>query len=389
MAKQQACRPGSKAALIGAVSIISYAHVGYPLLMGLVATRSRHKSSRRAPRVISPQPEHSAVSVVICALNEEEVIELRVRDILAQAYPGPLEIIVVADGSIDQTAHLARAAGARVLESGAAAGKSAAVNRGLSAATAPIVLLTDANCAFAPDAVAAIAGAFDDPRVAVVSGAKTVTGGGARGSGEGLYWRLESVVKQGESAFGTVLGAPGEVCGLRRSATRPIPAGVLNDDYHLTCDALARGCKVVYAPDAKAVEAVSERIADEFERRTRIAAGTWQTTVRHWRLASPRHGVVAFAFVSHRVLRNLVAPLLLPVVLTLSVRCRRTTPAIRALLRGQVICYLMATAGVLTDNRLAAVPFQFLVTNVTQCYGGWRFLTGRQPQVWRRARRSV
>lgn len=61
---------------------------------------------------MSASPRHTVVAVVIPCLNEEEPIAGVVRDVLAQ---GIDEVIVVDNGSTDQTAAVAAAAGARVV----------------------------------------------------------------------------------------------------------------------------------------------------------------------------------------------------------------------------------------------------------------------------------
>lgn len=368
-----------------AVAAAAWTHLGYPLLM------RRAAAGGTGPTVACDRQDGAlpAVTVLVAALDEEQVIGEKVRDCLAQDYPSALlEVLVVADGSTDRTAELARAAGARVLTASVAAGKSAAVNRGVLAATGELVCLTDANCSLSPGALRALATAAADPRVAVVSGAKVVVGAGSHGSGEGLYWRLESVVKAGESRYGCVMGAPGEVCAVRRSTFRPIPPGVLNDDYHLVCDALLRGHRVAYAPAARAVETVSARAADEMERRTRIAAGTWQTSLRHLRLADPRRGMTALAFGSHRLLRNHVVPLLLPGLLATSAAAASRHRTARWLLAAQVLGYGAGAAGWVTGRPALGAPTQFLLTNAAAVRGAARLAARRQPTVWRRAARG-
>ena len=64
-------------------------------------------------------------------------------------------------------------------------------------------------------------------------------------------------------------------------------AALLNDDYHLTCDALVRGLQVRFAPDAIAREEMPMQLRGEFERRACVAAGTWQTTLSHLALWTP------------------------------------------------------------------------------------------------------
>jgi cellulose synthase/poly-beta-1,6-N-acetylglucosamine synthase-like glycosyltransferase len=365
---------------------VAYAYVGYPLLVWAAAAGRARAGGGEAPT--TPASATMAdLSVVVPALNEERVIASKLHDLRRQGVP-PDRMLVVADGSTDRTGEIARAFGARVLEGRTAMGKGAAVNRGIEAARSEIVILTDANTALSPQAVAAVARCFRDPRVAVVGGVKAVVGDGARGGGEGLYWRIESTVLAGEAAFGATMGVPGELYGVRRSLFRHIPAGVLNDDYHVTCDALIRGYRVGYAPTARAMETVSAGIPDEVERRTRIAAGTWQGTLTHLALADPRRGWVAVAFLSHRVLRSLVTPLLLPVLLGASVALSGHARLARFLLGGQLVWYSLGAIGFATDHKLVAVPFQFLLTNAATMRGAARLILRQQPLVWRRARRG-
>ena len=362
-----------------------YAYVGYPLLVGL-ASRLTGAPGRPAPT----GEALPTLSVVVCAYDEGGVIAAKITDTRAQDYPPDrLEIIVVADGSRDDTAAVAERLHARVLWRPERAGKSAAVNRGVAAARGDLVCLTDANCRLAPGSLRALAAPFDDPRVAVVSGAKTVHGPGARGAGEGLYWRAEAYLKRCESVLGCTMGAPGEICGVRRRTFRPLPASVVSDDYRIVCDALARGLRVSYAAGAVATEGVSATLVEEFERRTRIGAGTWQTTLAHLRLLDPRRGWTAVVFLSHRVLRSLVLPALLPALWLSTLRRARHGGLPRALACLQAGAYAAAAAGAVSDARMFAVPFQFALTNIATTRGALRYVFGKQPSAWRKASRAA
>ena len=87
--------------------------------------------------------EPSAVSVVIPAFNEEAVIERVVSALSAVA--AWHEIIVVDDGSRDETAARARAAGARVVRHPYNKGNGAAVKTGIRNATADYVMIVDGD----------------------------------------------------------------------------------------------------------------------------------------------------------------------------------------------------------------------------------------------------
>ena len=93
-----------------------------------------------------------ALSVIVPAFEEEGRIVgavERLRDELA--VPGGVEIIVVDDGSRDETADLARRAGAdRVLSLPVNRGKGAAVRAGMLAAEGRALAFTDADLAYSP-----------------------------------------------------------------------------------------------------------------------------------------------------------------------------------------------------------------------------------------------
>ncbi len=104
-------------------------------------------------------PAVTKVSIVVPAYREEARIAHTVAALRAgvDAAAGPVEIVVVDDGSDDHTAQAARAAGADVVISlEQNRGKGAAVRAGMLAASGEIVAFTDADMAYAPDQVARV-----------------------------------------------------------------------------------------------------------------------------------------------------------------------------------------------------------------------------------------
>ncbi len=84
-----------------------------------------------------------AVTVLIPALNEEETITETVK--AALAIPRVVRVVVIDDGSTDQTVELAEKAGALVIESSKNLGKGGALNLGLSMMVGDYLLLLDAD----------------------------------------------------------------------------------------------------------------------------------------------------------------------------------------------------------------------------------------------------
>lgn len=368
--------------LFGAFAVVGYTHLGYPFAMRALARRR----ARPGERDDGPLP---SMTVVIPAFNEEDFIAQKIHDTLAQDYPAErLSITVADDGSTDRTGAIAQSLGVHVSSAPQRAGKCDAINRSVPKADGDIVCLTDANGSLAPGTLRAVAAAFDDPRVAVVSGTKQASGTGAYGTGESFYWKLENGTKEAESELGCTMGADGSIYAVRRSAFAPLPAGTIADDLEVPFGAMERGFLVRHTTRAIAYEEVSQSVASEFERRTRIAAGVWQAIIRHRRLTDPRRGWVSVAFVSHRVLRTAVVPILLPLCWAGCAVLSKRSRLARAGFLAQTLCWGAALTGAVTDAPALGVPLQFALTNVASVRGGIRYVRRGQPTSWQRTERA-
>ena len=109
-------------------------------------------------------------SVVVPAHNEADVLGRTLGSLRAQDFRGAVEVVVVDNGSVDGTADLARAAGARVAQE-PTLGVCAARQRGTEVARGQIVVSTDADTVHPPDWLSRIDAAFrTDPDLVAVAG---------------------------------------------------------------------------------------------------------------------------------------------------------------------------------------------------------------------------
>jgi cellulose synthase/poly-beta-1,6-N-acetylglucosamine synthase-like glycosyltransferase len=379
------------------LGLLAWSYLAYPVV--LAALGALHdlrgalrffaggpdRRERGAPR------EWPAITLVLAAFDEEECIRAKVENCLALDYPRDrLEVIVGCDGCTDRTAAVAREAGkgrVRVVELSPRRGKASVLARLVPSASGEVVVLTDANVVLHPGAVRALARRFRDPRVGAVVGRLRLRP--RNGAGEGVYWAYESFLKYLEGKLGCVVGANGGIYAIRRILFGRLPPDTVTDDFTIPARIAVRGWRVPYEPTAMAVEDASGEPREEFGRRARIGAGNWQALTRLPDLIDPRTGFVAFAFVSHKLLRWL-GPLLLALALGSNAVAVAGGGALglRALLFVQVLAYVLAAAGPGGAGAAGRAARYFVAMNAALALGFWRFVRGTQRAAWRRSERA-
>ena len=255
---------------VAVLVILAYHYVGYPLTLAAIA-------AFRRGRPVHTGSGTPTVTLVISAYNEEDVLRAKLENALGLDYPADrLEIVVASDGSTDRTVAIAREFadhGVVVHEYRTNRGKNAALNDTVPQARGEIVVFTDANGMYRPDALRRLVAYFDDARVGSVCGELIYLNYSKNpvADGYGAYWRFDQRQKRLESDLQTLLGANGSIFAIRRRLYRPLPNTVCNDMV-LPILIAAAGHSVVYALDAIATEAGSADLGEELRRRSRIIA---------------------------------------------------------------------------------------------------------------------
>ncbi len=373
-------------------ALVVYAYAGYPVLVYCLGRR------RRQPRpAISADDQLPAVSLIIAAHNEAEVIEERLRNALSLDYPSDkLEIIVASDGSTDATNQMVRRCAdsrVRLLDFNQRRGKAAALNAAVPQARGELLMFSDANTFWDASAARSIARWFNDRSVGVVCGKLQLIDARTGNNVDSLYWRYETFLKRCEARLGVLLGANGAIYAMRRSLYQPIPEDTIIDDFVIPLSAYLRsGCQMVYDPSATAVEETPAQMRSEFRRRARIGAGGFQSISRLRGLLSVRHGWLAMAFISHKLFRWMA-----PFALIALVACNLALagrPEYRVLLAGQAIYAVLAAVGACAHGRhpawrLARAATLFASVNLALLVGCWRWLVGAQRGTWQRTERAT
>jgi cellulose synthase/poly-beta-1,6-N-acetylglucosamine synthase-like glycosyltransferase len=211
----------------------------------------------------------------------------------------------------------------------------------------------------------------------------------AGGEGEGLYWRYENVLKMAEGMIHTVIGANGAIYAIRREHFSPLPGqAVIMDDFLIPLRVLKHGQRVIYDPEAVAVENTSPDMRGEFTRKVRIAAANFNVIPHILGLLNPFRGFAALALWSHKIVRWSVPFLALGALVT-NLFAVGTGWVYTVGLGLQLFIYIGAILGYLGDRLFGRsgplMPFYYLVTmNLAIFLGFWRSLARTQKIAWER-----
>jgi cellulose synthase/poly-beta-1,6-N-acetylglucosamine synthase-like glycosyltransferase len=371
--------------LVGLILYTYFLFPGLIFLRGLVWTRPFKREH------LDPPP---SVSVIIAAYNEEKSIAEKLDNLLALDYPKDrLDVVLASDGSTDNTNTIVQGYKERGVKLLALprVGKAAALNAGVSASRGDILVFSDANSMYKPDAVMVLVMPFSDPSVGGVAGDQRYIKKGKSknaGVGERTYWNLDRFMKQFESKAGNTISATGAIYAIRRSLFLPVQEGV-TDDFVTSTGVIAQGYRLVFEPEAVAYEPVAVASSVEFGRKVRvITRGLRAVFNTRSQLLNPiRYGFYAIQLFSHKVMRRLVVfPLLLLLIVTPFLW--NSGFIYRLAMLGQILFYSLAGIGLILDRtrfrklKYFSIPFYFCLVNAAALFASINVLRGQQIKRW-------
>lgn len=304
---------------VASIALVVYSYLLYPLTLMAVAAVAQLKSDagfvwRKAERRRRAAPvQWPAVAIVISAFNEERHIGPRIANLLSLDYPPELlRCYIGSDGSQDGTGRIldeCRDSRVRTFVFTDNRGKASVLNDLVGRTSESILIFSDANTFFDPQAVRRLVAHFQDPSVGGVSGELRLRGSGGDNQ-DSLYWRVEQLLKFFESRIGGLLGANGAIYGIRRALWQPLRPDTICDDFCIAMN-VTSASRLVYEPTAWAEEETPDNIADEYGRRVRIGIGNFQALCRHPEYFLKSSWATRFTYISHKVLRWIAPHLLL------------------------------------------------------------------------------
>lgn len=260
------------------------------LIVSWLAIRSRRADDTAPLSSLADAAWCPPVSVLIAAYNEEKVIRETMRAVLKTRYSGPIEVIVVDDGSKDTTAEIVAAMAqddARIrLIRQVNLGKSVALRTGIKAVGHEILVTLDADTQFTPETIGELVRPFIDPAVGAVSGRARV------GNCKTVFARFQSLEytcgfnldRRAYHQLNCITVVPGAVSAFKLSAIQAaggISTDTLAEDTDLTLSLHKCGFKICYASRAVAWTEAPETMQTFAKQRFRWAFGTLQCLWKH------------------------------------------------------------------------------------------------------------
>ncbi len=328
--------------------LLLYTHVGYGLLLALLSRAGGRRAGAAAGGTVSELPSVS--------------------------------VIVACDGSPDETAARARAAGADVVLELPRGGKIRAQDAAVARSTSDVVAFSDANVAWEPDALRRLVAPFADPRVGYVCGQVRFVN--ERGTNqEGVYWRYEMAVRALESRLGSITGGNGAIYATRRESYLVVDP-IMGHDLSFPFNMVKRGWRALYAPAARASEKMVPTIEGEFARKRRMLSHGWPIVVRGGML-SPRgyDPLYALMIFSHRVLRY-SSPFLHLIALGTSIALLGQEWVYVAAVAVQGAVLLGALLAPLVPARPLLVARYYVLTTASLAAGLWDWLAHGTAAGW-------
>ncbi len=374
-----------------AVVLIAYTYLLFPVVVFLRA-QWRPKPFETAD--ITPP-----VSMIIAAHNEEQNLVSKLDNIVSYDYPSDrLEVIVASDGSDDDTEEIVRGyehRGIRLLPL-PRVGKAAALNAAVSASSGEVLVFSDANSMYAPDAIRQLVMPLADPQVGGVVGDQRYlqkATSAITGDGERSYWDFDRRLKQWQSIAGSVTSATGAIYAIRRSLFLPVAEGV-TDDFVTSTQVVASGHRLVFAPNGVAYEPVAGSSVSEFQRKVRVITRGLRGVFLMRQLLNPvRYGFYAVQLFTHKVLRRLMVFPLIVVLLT-SVLLWHYSLFYQLIALVQLGLYGLAGLGALLVTtrigriKLFTFPFFFCMVNLACLRATLNLLCGHRIDRWEPQRSS-
>ncbi|MEE9493924.1 MAG: glycosyltransferase [Gammaproteobacteria bacterium] len=255
-----------------------YPYVIYPVILSLLPKKQIAIQSGEAVGVLK-------IALLFCAYNEEEVLPEKIENLSEIKTLLPeIQIYAYSDCSTDKTNEMLNSTCELLTPviSGVRTGKVVGMKKLVGMTDADILICTDANVICDPGGIKLLVNYFTDPGIGSVActlhyiKAKDNHSDTEIARVGRFYWQMEEKIKKLESETGSMMGADGSLFAVRRQYYPDLPSHLV-DDMGASLSPLFSGARCISAPDVHAYEWSVGSSTEEFERKKRIACGSYST----------------------------------------------------------------------------------------------------------------
>ena len=370
------------------IGLIFYTYFGYPILTLVLSLLINNP--------VNKQDIELTVTFLITAYNEEKDIRKKIEDTLNLDYPkDKLEIIVASDASSDKTDEIVKEfsdRGVVLHRVEDRVGKTATQNSALKMAKGDIIVFSDAASMYDSGAIRAIVRNYADPAVGALSGMYTYENkeGSSVGFATILFWNLENFIKSKQTKIRTITGCCGCIYSVRKDLYTQLPPEIISDLVEpLTI--LQKGYRIVFEPEALAIEETAGKTKEEFSMRIRVIVRGMNGMLYVRELFNPfKYPFVSFQLISHKLLRWMV-PVFATIAFLANAMLVTTSWFYAALFFCQLIFYGLALLGYILEKKginkkIFYLPLYFCIVNLASLISMFKVLKKENIVTWQTRR---
>ena len=382
------------------LAVIVYSYFIYPLILIMFSAVKQAVSDtqylwKKSQRRIVAKESLPPVTIIIAAYNEESCIKARVKNLLSLDYPqDKLTILIGSDGSQDNTAEILTSFDeenlkVHIFEENR--GKMSVLNELVEQVNSDYIVFSDANTHFNKNTIELLVRHFDHDDIGAVCGELHLVDVDSGDNKDNIYWRYEQVLKFHEARLNALQGANGAIYAIRKELFIPLPANTIVDDFQIAMNVAKQGSRLVYDPEAIAIEEIAPNLHTEEGRRVRIGLGNYQALFAMTWALNPLLGWRFIAYISHKVCRWFVPHLML--ITLVSNLLLISNPLYQLLFIGQTLFYSLAFYGINKQKKqqnigsIAGIIAFFVSMNIALMRGFIRYFSSNVQGTWERTTR--
>ncbi|MFH1093329.1 MAG: glycosyltransferase family 2 protein [Candidatus Omnitrophota bacterium] len=337
------------------------------------------------------------VTLLIPAYNEQDVIAQKLENSLGLDYPkDSLEIVVVSESN-DGTNDIVRKfndKGVVLYSFKERRGKSRMLYGVVPKTKGQIILFSDANAIYDPQAIKKLVRNFNDKRIGGVLGNLIITNPdkSSISEGESIFKKYESMLRRANTNQLAIVGADGSMLAIRKELYFPITPD-RGDDFELAISIRIKGFAMVFEPEAISYEKASTDFLAEIRRKRRIVSWFFKSSfILLWQMLLKFRWFLMFQVISNKLFRWF-SPYFLILLFISSFKLSTEHIFYQAVLYMQLWFYVLALfSGIFikkADNKFQKVlrmPFFFVVFNYAFLIGTIEGMFMRQKPFWKKVR---